>query len=252
MKKSLLIAAAVISVFFTKAQSSFSVSVDTVPYPTAQHHYVFNTDTSNHASPTEMLEFKIKNTSSSTKLIKIRKNTLVNAAGQDMYFCFNQTCYGSGTVYSVASMAAGASLPNGNNSYGLRTEFDAWSVIGTSIVRYTIYDSTNTSDSMNITITYNVTGATGIRNINSNVYVSNAAPNPASNVVNFTYDLGNMGNTTAVKIYNSLGTLVKTAMLNPLSKTTQVDVSGLEEGFYFYSVVSNDKVISTKRMVIAR
>jgi hypothetical protein len=252
MKKLLLLSSAIVLSLFSNAQSSMQISVDTVPYPAAVHNYIFNTVDTNHAAPTEMLEFKIKNVSASSKVIKIKKITVQLTSGHDMYFCFNSTCYGSGTVYSNATMAAGASLPNGNNSYGLRTEFDSWSTVGTSIVRYIVYDSLNTSDSMNITITYNITAANGIKNISRNIIVSNAAPNPASNVVNFTYDLSGVSNATSVKIYNSLGTLVKTSALNPLAKNTQVDVSSLDEGFYFYSIVSGDKVVSTKRMVVAR
>lgn len=257
MKKSLLIASGVVLSFFAKGQSAFAVYENTSPFPVAQSHYVFNTDTtSNHNSPAEMIEFRIKNTSSSTKLIKIRKNILVNATGQSMYFCFNQSCYTSATYYSIASMNAGATLPNGSNSYGLRTEFDFYnypiSYIGTSIVRYTIYDSTNVTDSTNITITYNVTANNAIKNITEPVYESNAWPNPASNQVNFNYDLAGTTTNASIKLYNSLGTLVKTITLNPALKSVQTDVSGLDNGFYFYSIIANDKIIGTKRVVIAR
>lgn len=251
MKKSLLLVAAVALSFFVKAQSSFSVT-ELISGAAAAHNYVFTTDTSNHTSPTELLEFRITNTSASAKKIKIRKTFISIKSGHDVYFCFNSTCYGSAVHYSFANLAAGATLPNGSGSYGLRTEMDHYDSVGTSVVRYTIYDSLNVSDSLNITITYNITAFSAIKNFASNVYVSNAAPNPASNVVNFTCDLGSANTEAFVKIYNALGTLVKTTSLNSSGKSTQIDVSNLEEGFYLYSIISNGKSISTKRLIIAR
>ena len=250
MKKLVLLSIAATLTFIVNAQSSFQVT-ELVGGAAANSNYVFYTDTSNHSSPTEWLEFKIKNVSASSKLIKIRKNILLNGTNHDIYFCYNQTCFTPFTYYWFANIAAGGVLPNGSGtSYGLRTEFDANTTVGNSLVRYTVYDSTNVSDSFNITIAYNVADINSIRKITSNASVSNAAPNPASNVINFNYDLGNTEAT--VKIYNALGTLVKTTQLNAATKTTQIDVSSLEEGFYIYSVIANGKAISTKRLVIAR
>jgi hypothetical protein len=249
MKKVLLLAA----VLFTALLNAQSFQVTELSGgAAAQSHYVFNTDLSNVNSPSELIEFKIKNVSGSSKLAKIRKNIISNASGQDVYFCYNQTCFTPYTYTAVATIAAGAALPNGSGtSYGLRAEFDHNNVVGTSIVRYTIYDSLNVTDSMNITITYNVSNVNGIKSNNS-VTVSQASPNPASSLVNFSYEFANPAADAQVKIYNSLGTLVKTVVLNPADKKAQADVSSLEEGYYFYSIVSDGKVMSTRKLIIAR
>ena len=258
MKKLLLIISGLALTGIVKAQSSFQVT-ELQGGAAAQNSYIFNTDTNNLSSPSELLEFKIKNTSVSSKLIKIRKviqsmaTNTVTAFNHDMYFCYNITCYTPSTFYSYANIAAGAALPSGSGtSYGLRTEFDHNKVVGTSVVKYTIYDSTNTNDAFNITITYNISGVAGIKNINSNVNVSNVAPNPASNLITFTYDMGNANTDAYIKIYNCLGNVVKSISLNPAEKNVQADVSTLEEGFYFYSIITNGKAVSTRRLVIAR
>ncbi len=257
MKKPLLFLAAIAFVGFLKAQSSFQVT-ELVGGNAAQSHYVFNTDTTNINSPTELLEFKIKNISGSNKLTKIRKaitylaTNTITATNHDIYFCYNQTCYTPYTNYSVANIAAGAALPNGGGTYGLRTEYDHVKVIGTSVVRYTIYDSTNTADSVNITITYNVSGVNSIKNMANSIFLSNASPNPATNAVNFTYDFSNLGSDASIKIYNLLGNLVKTVILNPSLKSTQIDVSILEEGFYFYTLIANGRNSATRKFVVSR
>src|SRR5438132_10735622 len=98
MKKNLLIVALALTGIL-KAQSSFQVTELSGGAP-AQSQYVFNTDTTNSNSPTVLLEFKIKNTSTSSKITKIHKNILslatntVTGLNHDIYFCYNQTCFG--------------------------------------------------------------------------------------------------------------------------------------------------------------
>jgi len=257
MKKLLLLISSFVLTGAIYAQSSFQVT-ELIGGAAVQSTYSFSTDTNNTASPTFGEEFKITNTSSSSKLIKIRKvitsmaTNTVTAMNHDIYFCYNTTCFTPYVFYSTANIGAGASLPNGSGtSYGLRADFDHNKVIGTSSVVYTIYDSTNTSDFVNITINYNITASVGIKSLDSKVFLSNAAPNPATEVVNFSFDLGS--NTDAVmNIYNCLGNCVKTVSLNPALKNAKVDISSLSEGVYFYSVNANGKEIATRRLVIAR
>jgi hypothetical protein len=253
MKKSLLLIAALALVSFTKAQSSFQIT-ELISGNPAQSFYVHNTDTANHNSPMEVDEFKITNISGTTKKLCVKMLVLNNSGGafvHDMFYCFNINCYPPTVTYSFCNLAAGASLPSGSGlDYGLRAEFEANLYPANSVVRYNLHDSLNPADSMHITISYNVASVTGIKNNSNNIFVSTPSPNPASNIINFNYDLGNAD--ASIKIYNTLGNLVKTTSLNPTLKNTQVDVSTLEEGFYFYSVIANGKAISTKRLVIAR
>lgn len=249
MKKYLLFAS-VLFASLAYAQSSFQVTDPSSGLPAASHYYFWV----GASDPTVTLEFPVTNAGSATVKARVKKTVYQNPSGQDIYFCFGQNCYTPVTYYSaVVNLAPGQSLPYTQQSttyYGIRTDFDANGVLGLSVVRYTIYDSLNLSDSVNITISYNVT-ANGIRTNSNPAFVSNASPNPASNSVNFNYDL-NGAASAHIKIYNSLGDLVKTVGLTPGSKNAQIDVSMLSEGFYFYSVISDGKAVSTRRLVITR
>jgi hypothetical protein len=247
MKKFLLIASLAVA-GFAKSQSSFLLT-DPNTQQKAAYNYTFWVGMSD---PTVTLEFPVTNTSGAALKSRIRKTNITNASGQDVYFCYASTCYTPNTFITPGApiIQAGQTFPTGSGTYGLRTDFDANGVLGQSIVRYTVYDSLNHSDSVNVTITYNVT-ANGIKTNAASIFVSNASPNPASNMVNFSYDLNGSGN-ASVRIYNSLGNLVKTATLSAGSKSAQVDVSALEEGFYFYSVIADGKAITTRRLVITR
>lgn len=249
MKKLLLLAYSALSLSLA-AQSSFLVT-DPNSGATASSHYYFYVGA---GDPTFTYEFPLTNTSSSSKNVKVKKTVLQNPAGQDIYFCFGSNCYTPATFYSApVALNAGQSLPYtqmGISYYGVRTDFDANGVLGLSVVRYTVYDTLNNADSVNITISYDVT-PTGINAPGKPALVANARPNPASSAVTFNYDLN--GATSAnLKIYNSLGNVVKTVALNPGAKNVQLDVSSLAEGFYFYSVIADGKAVSTRRLVIAR
>jgi len=258
MKKLLFLSVGIFLSGLAFAQSSFQVTelAGGAPY---QSSYTFTTDTNDTNSPTFGTEFKITNTSSSSKIIKIRKVILslatntVTALNHDIYFCYNTTCFTPFTFYSYATIAAGASLPNGSGtSYGLRADMDHNKVIGTSVARYTIYDSLNTSDSVNITMVYNITSGVGIKNDVNPVLAANVMPNPASDLVKFTYETANPAAALQLKVYNCVGKIVKTLDLDPASKSVLMDVSGLEEGFYFYSLLQQGKALTTRRLVITR
>lgn len=247
--KKLLLLAGIAFAGLAQAQSSFLVTDPHTGMAASSHYYLWV----GASDPTVTIEFGVTNTSANTVKSKVHQTVITNTVGQDLYFCYGINCYSPGTFYSgQVNLAAGQSLPytqGPNTYYGIRTDFDANGVLGISTVQYTVYDSLNHNDSVNITITYNVT-ANSIRN-NSNVFVSNASPNPASNNINFSYEL-NGATQSMVKFYNSVGVLVRTVNLMAGTKSTQVDVSSLEEGFYFYTVLADGKVVNTRRLVIAR
>lgn len=79
-----------------------------------------------------------------------------------------------------------------------------------------------------------------------------AYPNPASNQVSFDYTLSDQTINAYIRVHNLLGTVVKETRLDYFSGKLILDVCDLNEGFYFYSIVVNNEVIDTKRLVISR
>lgn len=95
--------------------------------------------------------------------------------------------------------------------------------------------------------------ATGIDANNSLVTTLNAFPNPASNVVIFSYALASESNVT-INITDITGKVV--ASINEGTKasgsyTTQFNTAALSAGTYFYSVVTNNGT-ATKKLVITK
>ncbi len=202
--------------------------------------------------PTLVYEFIVKNTSGAAISNKVKKTVLGSQMGQDIYFCYQSVCYTPATLASqTVSLGAGQQFPNGGGAYGLRTEFDNNSVVGAASVLYRIYDVNNTTDEVLVTINYNVI-ATGIESFTNNVSVSNAYPNPVADILKISYNLNATAINASVKIYNALGSLVKSIPVNSTKSISQIDVTDLEEGFYFYNLVANGKSSATRKFVVSR
>jgi hypothetical protein len=249
MKKFTLTLFTLITVFVNSKAQNFQL-LDTTGASggsgsVAQTTYNFNVDTSASGS----FMFNVHNPTSSSVTIKVKKYLIFNAGGDVTSFCIGTNCYGSSTTLSGA-----VSIPaNSNLGSGFLTDFVASNTNNTARVVYTIFDTTTPSDSITTIINYNVSSSiTGIKQITSTYNVSNIAPNPANNSISLAYDLKNTNQPASVKIYNMLGTLVKTSSLETYSNATKIDIASFEEGMYFYSVTIGSKVIKTGRLVVAR
>jgi hypothetical protein len=163
-------------------------------------------------------------------------------------FCIGVNCYPATTTLSAAvPVPSNTILAN-----GFLTDFTAVNTPNTAKVMYTVFNSSTPNDSISVTINYNVTATTGIKQFASNYSISNIAPNPASSDISLTYNISNANQTATVKIYNMLGTLVKTVPLETYTNNTKIDINSLEEGIYIYSVIVGDKAIKTSRLVVSR
>jgi len=77
-------------------------------------------------------------------------------------------------------------------------------------------------------------------------------PNPATNFVNLDYQLTSKVNIAQVKVFNMLGSVVKESILQKGGSKIKMDVSNLDNGVYFYSVLLNGNVYTTKKLVIRK
>ncbi len=232
------------------AQSNLILSELSTGNP-AQSHYTFWVGASD---PTVVWEFKVRNASSASISSRVHKFVISNATGQNVYFCYASSCYTPSTYYTPGSpiIAAGQTFPTGSGTYGLRTEFDANGIIGSTIVRYTVYDSLNVGDSSNVTITYNVTAA-GVKYFNHSNTSVNAYPNPCQNNINFSLsNLPTNMNSGTIKIYGAIGTMVKSISFTSLSKIVNADLSGLEEGMYFFTLSVDGREVLTRKLIVNR
>lgn len=200
------------------------------------------------ATSLETHDFDVHNISGSNITAKVRKSVQSFAsAGSLFYFCTDQLCYAPSTVLS-----SNVNI-NAGGQFLLVTDFTPDNTTGTSIVRYSVFNTANPSDSMYFFIEYHVspTGIAGHQNVKASI--GSPMPNPAASVFNMNYNLGSSFGTGTAKmvIYNMLGEAVKTETLVDAEGTFRMDVSILDNGVYFTSLEVDGKQLSTKRLVVS-
>lgn len=241
MKNNLFLFAILFSSVLLKAQGL--QVIDTATRQPAVYNYYFTVP----VNGLNVVSFVVKNPTGAMIKSKVNKNILSTISGHLVGFNYGSVMYAATTNYSIQEpIAAGDSLPDINGRTGLEAYFDASGYTGTSVVRYTVYDSLNHADSVHVTITYNAV-VTGLKQ-NAEEIIPEAYPNPASNTIYFLP--GNFTNAT-VTLFTSDGQNIKTKELTSVGKN-EMDISKLEQGVYFYTINENGKIIKTKKLVIIK
>ena len=188
----------------------------------------------------------IKNTSANTITVKCQKTNLTLPLGGESFFCFAGNCYpATSTSSSTADLLPGQQFSFANSDADAHSGYyDAYGTSGVAEVEYCFYDVNNPTDETCVIITYDCT-TTGIDDFNELTEISDFYPNPANDFTNFTFN----GTKAQLKIIDILGNEVK--QLNLLEKGEKIiDISDLSKGLYFGNVISNNKNIAIKKLII--
>lgn len=189
----------------------------------------------------------IKNISETDKLVKARKHEIDVVPGSENTFCW-VICW----VNTVFTSPSGLTLEPGELNDTFTGDYISHGHSGVTIMRYSFFDDDNPMDSVYFYAEFNA-GTVGIDEIGvESVVVSNAYPNPARSQVSFDYTIPAAANQATIRIHNLLGSVVKEIRLTEPAGKVTVDVNDLTDGFYFYSITTNNEVIDTRRLVIAR
>jgi hypothetical protein len=204
-------------------------------------------------------ELVVKNNLSSAKYVRL-KRTFVSGVGTSspdydtLIMCWNlclsanwNTVQTAGTINITSGGVASYAV----NGTGYHVTFKPSNQIGTRVVRYTFYDNNNTADSVTVTYNYHI-GQTGITESNIKLFnFSNPQPNPSNGITSIKYDFPNAAK-AKIKIYNAVGTMVKEVKIEDQSGKVTLATDELSNGIYFYSLLVNDKVVGTKRLIVAQ
>ena len=202
------------------------------------------------------LMLDIKNISAASKTYRIRKTLISTPAAcatpNEIHFCDANICYPSVTNLSILNIVLNAGELNGSgNVYGLLMDMDPGTCLGTYMVRYCAFDVNNPTDSVPFTITYIVT-PTGINTVGAKQFgTGNISPNPVSALATLKYDFATLPENASLKVYNTIGSLVKEIKLEGQEGKASIDLTNLSDGIYVYSLHVNDKIISTKKLIVA-
>ena len=239
---------------FNKVNSQSSILVTDLANSSTVAPNAIILESTNASSKTSHV-FDIKNNSLTNKSYDIKRYDMIlnsNATSTaEAYFCFAGACYGSAVMTSITSLTltAGQSASQIQGSFNtLTTDLDEASTVGYSLIKYTVINATNASDSAQFSIKYNAPSG-----INDN-YLSFAKmdifPNPAKD--NFTIKLNfNKNEKSDVVIFNSIGCEVFSTEVNLTegANFVPIKINNLSNGVYFLKILTHDGSV-TKKLII--
>ncbi len=183
--------------------------------------------------------------------IKITRRRIYQLENTIHYFCWG-ACFSPNNPDSVFMPEAFLVIEAGASSdeFAFVAHYTPNDEVGTSMFEYTFYNK-NDRDEKVVVVAKFVTTPDGVLDqLMANAHISDLYPNPATSYVSINYDLPAQVETASVKIMNILGSVVKNEVMNKNASNLRVDVSDLTNGVYFYSVIINNEVYKTKKLVV--
>ncbi len=171
-------------------------------------------------------------------------------------FCWS-ACYSPGTYEDALLIEAGQSAEfSGHAGFHNGDDFELSYPSGTTIsIEYTFFDEANPDEKYTFMVNYTYQeeeNGESIVDFNSVDVFSNAYPNPVNNTVSFDYNMPFNVNSASVAIYNMMGQEVVRQNLNLGGSRADINVSELNEGVYFYSLIVNNQTVKTNKFVVSR
>lgn len=201
--------------------------------------------------PTEfelVLYANLRNNTDRNINIKVAREELSLVAGSFSQICWAGLCYSPDTDTSVnyQLVMAGATsadedfsghyAPNGN--------------VGTSVVKFIFYNIDNPSEQASVVVKFWASPESIAEDAMRGGKISDIYPNPANNFVNLDFEMTPAVKQAKVRIINLLGSVVKEVEIEKGASQLKLDVSDLDNGVYFYSVLINGDTYKTKKLII--
>ena len=183
----------------------------------------------------------VKNISSDTLNVLCQKVILDTTVGTDNYFCWGSNCYG---VTTYISTDANNLLPGEGDNIDFGGYYDAYCNPASAVIEYCFYPESDVTDRACITITYNGS-ATSVNDYTLATSVGDFYPNPANDIVYFTYN----GDIATLKLIDILGNNVKEISLSQ-EGVQKLDLSDMNKGIYFGNLIVNGEVVSIKKLIV--
>jgi len=204
-------------------------------------------------------DFDIKNVSQSTKVYAVKRYDVLlhsdNNQRVDAYFCYADKCNPVSSYLSAASLTltAGQSASQLTSPASILSVYlnEYTQVTGLSVVKYTIFNTSDVTDSLQLTLRYNDNGTTGLAAGSLEFIQAKLMPNPASaEQVNLLF-----ASTEAcggkLTLVNALGQVVykKDVEVNAGENRMPVETNGLAQGMYYVNLHADNKRF-TERLTI--
>ncbi|TVQ07195.1 MAG: T9SS C-terminal target domain-containing protein [Bacteroidetes bacterium] len=181
----------------------------------------------------------------------VTKHEIDIVEGANNTFCWKDYCF-SPFVFDVDDPIT---LGSGEISLAddFYTEFHTGGVAGISEVMYEFYSEDESFENVTITVVFNIETPTSTGNIlaSSTWKLKDARPNPARDHTWINYDLPFGVQNAQIVVRNLLGNLVHTESLSLGNERVRINTAGMSNGIYIYSLIIDNQVVQSKRLVVA-
>ncbi|MCB9364694.1 MAG: T9SS type A sorting domain-containing protein [Flavobacteriales bacterium] len=203
-----------------------------------------------------LTKFHVKNLTGTTKNFAV-KVTLeyVPYSLSDLAVCFGTACYSASASVSstqIINGGVGEDLAGGASFVDLKIAPVTWPWVAPAtdscVWVVTIFDSANPSDGQTARVIWRDNSTfTSVNEIDVDNIKLNTYPNPASNNVTIDYSISKNG---SLIMHDLVGKEVARYSLVKNANKLNINVNNLKSGVYFYSVMIDNKVLKTERLIV--
>jgi len=241
MKKLLLLAIiALVASYSTQAQY----------FELSHEGHVYGSEIEVVGSPSDfeiLFDPLVTNISDVEMVVKVRRTIIEAIEGTENLFCW-VACYGPFTDESTQYLYMAPGFTTEPNFFS--AHYSPYEHPGTTIVDYTFFNKDDETQSQTFRVNFKASPDAIDENILRGVSFSDVFPNPANDLITINYQLVPEVKTAQVRISNLLGSVVGEYTFDQGSTSMKMDVSQMEGGIYFYSIVLNGEVLHTKKLIV--
>lgn len=190
-------------------------------------------------------EFYARVNTPDTLYMWARKITTYAVPGASIMFCFGGNCFPTETDSSFTEYAFAPGVneiflveyqPNGNS--------------GQTSLTFELFDLISFNEKVAAQFLVNFAISPNGDFDDQKYYFSEPFPNPATSKTSFKYSLPSSNGNSRIVFRNMLGQIVLNNSINSSDDRLSVDLAALKSGLYMYSVIIDDKVFTTGKLIV--
>lgn len=186
---------------------------------------------------------KVKNNTTDTLHLYVRRIINSEVSGTENVICFGVNCYPP----SIDTSRQLQAVPNGKVDSSFLSHYSPYAHAGITSITYEFFNS-RADVKGQVTVNYHLSPLSLGTELKS-LEISSAYPNPASASTSIVYNIP-AGSYGKILLRNLLGSVIREVNLERPECKAVINTSDLKDGLYFYSVLLNNKVEVTRKLVI--
>lgn len=192
------------------------------------------------------------NTSSESKIIRVRREIVSEIGGSRNKFCWGPLCYNWDTDESPTAENLLVTIPAGATNSTFSCYYQHQNYPGQTTVRYCFFDHNYPSDETcwDVNFAVDVDCVVGIQEYENTGLLALNGPNPVSTSTSLVFS--QKGQNARFEMINLLGEVVKTAPVRSNQGMVMIDAQDFENGTYVCNLIVDGAVSSSLRIVIAK